>query len=207
MKLVKYILLSMILVGGMAFAQAQESKASNEKVQKKSGVQLQAKPAPQKAQELRLNDQRTNLQVKPAPDATPTKVETPKVQQPAYMEKAATMEQTKVNFAAVKHDFGKIKQGDIAKHTFNFTNTGDKPLVLTRVKPSCGCTTPNWTREAIAPGESGTIDVAFNSGGKRGMQNKTVVVTGNFEERTIVLRFSGEVVVEPVAAPQPAREN
>lgn len=118
---------------------------------------------------------------------------------PAYMEEAKNMEQTSVEWYENLHDFGKIIEGDIAKYTFHFKNTGDHPLKLVRVKPSCGCTTPSYTQEEIAPGEEGYIEVAFNSAHKRGFQNKAVTVTGNFEGTNMILRFKGEVV--PVEAP------
>jgi len=185
MNLLKYIVLTVMCLGIMALATAQDAQ------------QEKAMPTPEKAQPVTITkDASSTLQLKPKPQAQTNVPAQPAVKQPAYMEKAAAMPQTTVKFAESSHDFGKIKQGDIAKHTFTFTNTGEEPLVLTRVKPSCGCTTPEWTREEIAPGEEGVIKVAFNSGGKRGMQNKSVIVTGNFEERTVVLRFKGEVVTE-----------
>ena len=59
------------------------------------------------------------------------------------------------------HDFGKFKEADgNVTHTFVITNQGDAPLVITRVIASCGCTTPVWTKEPIAPGKTGKIDVA-----------------------------------------------
>jgi len=93
-------------------------------------------------------------------------------------------------------DFGTIKQGEIARHVFKVKNTGTQPLKISRVKPSCGCTTPNWTKEPIPPGGEGEIEVAFDSGGKSGIQRKTVTVFLNTEERAVTLRFNGEIVVE-----------
>ena len=113
---------------------------------------------------------------------------------PAYLEEAETMKATTVEWFETSYDFGNIDAGDIVKHTYRFKNTGSEPLKLTRVKASCGCTTPSWTKEAIEPGEEGFIEVAFNTRGKMGPQRKTVVVTGNFEPLTMVLRFQGEIV-------------
>lgn len=198
MNLLKYIALTVTCLSFMTLATAQDTQK-----QKENAQQEKAMAAPEKAKPVTITKDATSaLQIKPAPQQTsavPSQPAAPK--QPAYMEKAADMPQTTIKFAEPSHDFGKIKQGDIAKHTFRFTNTGTEPLVLTRVKPSCGCTAPKWTREEVAPGEEGMIDIAFNSGGKRGMQSKSVVVTGNFEERTIVLRFKGEVVIEVEEAP------
>ena len=115
-------------------------------------------------------------------------------QRPKYMMDAEAMAATTVDWGQTNHDFGQIPQGETVRHTFRFKNTGDEPLRLTRVKASCGCTTPSYSSEPIAPGEEGFIEVAFNSRGRSGPQRKTVVVTGNFEPVNMILRFQGEVV-------------
>jgi len=58
-----------------------------------------------------------------------------------------------IKFKAEKHDFGKIVEGTQASYSFEFTNTGKAPVVISNVQPSCGCTTPEWTREPIMPGK------------------------------------------------------
>jgi len=78
------------------------------------------------------------------------------------------------------HDFGEVFQGDKVEHTFRFTNTGSKDLVITNVEVTCGCTTPKgWPRDPIAPGGSGELTIAFNSAGKIGKQNKVITITSN----------------------------
>ena len=78
------------------------------------------------------------------------------------------------------HDFGDVFQGDKVEHTFRFTNTGNKDLVITNVEVTCGCTTPKgWPRDPIAPGGSGEVTVAFNSANKIGKQNKVITITSN----------------------------
>lgn len=84
-----------------------------------------------------------------------------------------------LTFAETKHDFGNIKQGDIVEHVFKFKNTGNAPLVIKQVDVTCGCTTPEWPKEPIAPGKSGTIKAVFNSAGKMGQQNKVITVQSN----------------------------
>ena len=84
-----------------------------------------------------------------------------------------------MTFAETKHDFGNIKQGDIVEHVFKFKNTGNAPLVIKQVDVTCGCTTPEWPKEPIAPGKSGTIKAVFNSAGKMGQQNKVITVQSN----------------------------
>ena len=85
------------------------------------------------------------------------------------------------SFAFVKetHDFGTINDGDIVEHVFKFTNNGEAPLIISNATATCGCTVPKWPKEPIAVGESGEIQVRFNSRGKAGIQNKVVTITAN----------------------------
>lgn len=119
----------------------------------------------------------------------------PAPRKPVYQEKAESMKATSVEFENEEYDFGKAKDGEIVRYTFTFTNTGKNPLTIQRAKASCGCTVPTWSKEPIAPGESGSIDIEFDTTHKVGMQTKTVVVTGNFEGNiNKVLRIKGEVL-------------
>ncbi|MCP4443368.1 MAG: DUF1573 domain-containing protein [Aureispira sp.] len=86
---------------------------------------------------------------------------------------------TTMKFEATEHDFGKIKHGDAVSHVFKFTNNGKFPLKITNAKGSCGCTVPQWPKEAIAPGAQGEIKVTFNSKGKSNQQAKSVTLTAN----------------------------
>lgn len=124
------------------------------------------------------------------PAATPP----PAPQKPGYQEKAENMTATTASWNTEEHNWGKVTDGEIVRHTFSFTNTGSEPLQIQNARASCGCTTPNWTKEPIAPGETGEIQVEFNSKGRVGLQNKTVTVTGNFEGGiNKTLRIRGEV--------------
>lgn len=91
------------------------------------------------------------------------------------------------------YDFGKVKDGDVVEKTFVFENTGDSPLVISNISASCGCTTPEWPKEPIAPGAESSILVKFNSTGKPGQQNKTVTITANTEPSVIELHIKGTV--------------
>ena len=80
---------------------------------------------------------------------------------------AMMAQQPKITFEKTEHDFGKINEADGRVTTiFNFRNEGMAPLVLSNVRASCGCTTPNWTKEPINPGETGQITVTYNPNGR-----------------------------------------
>jgi hypothetical protein len=121
-------------------------------------------------------------------------VDVTKVPPPTQNEAISSLPPTAVEFPVMKHDFGKITEGEVVMHTFTFKNTGSNPLKIENVKPSCGCTTPDWTKEEVAPGGEGFVKVEFDSKGKSGQTTKTVTVTSNTPERNTVLSFSGEVV-------------
>jgi Protein of unknown function (DUF1573) len=104
--------------------------------------------------------------------------------------------------AAIQFDtnefiFGTIKDGEVVQHTFQFTNTGKAPLIVRDAKASCGCTVPQWTKEAIAPGGTGKIDVTFNSSGKGGQKvEKRVTVYANTSPAETLLFIKGEVLAK-----------
>jgi len=97
-------------------------------------------------------------------------------------------------FMEESFDFGNdIIDGEKKTHTFKFTNTGESPLIIEKVKASCGCTTPNWPKTPIAPGEVGEITATYNSKGRPGKFNKAIRVTSNAATPTKVLYIKGEV--------------
>lgn len=117
---------------------------------------------------------------------------------PDYQEAAKSMPATTVAWNTTDFDFGKVKVGEVVRHTFVFTNTGSQPIVIQKAKASCGCTVPKWTEEPVPPGEKGEIPVEFDTKGKVGVQSKTVTVTANFEGGiNQTLRISGEVLDAP----------
>lgn len=90
-----------------------------------------------------------------------------------------TQEEPVMKFVKTRHDFGKMTQGESVKETFKFTNTGSEPLIISSHAVQCGCTTPEYSKEPIMPGESSEVVVGFNSRGKSGTQNKTVTLKTN----------------------------
>jgi Protein of unknown function (DUF1573). len=91
-------------------------------------------------------------------------------------------------------DFGNIQEdnGTVA-HTFVVKNEGDAPLVLTRIIASCGCTTPEWTKEPIEPGGTGNIKITYNPKGRPGSFAKTISVYSNGKSGSFVLTIRGDV--------------
>ena len=87
-----------------------------------------------------------------------------------------------ITFKEKSIDFGDITQGDKVSHTFELTNSGKAPLIISNVAATCGCTVPSWPKEPIAPGASAEIKVSFNSAGKMGKQNSVVRIYSNASE-------------------------
>ncbi|MCC8143038.1 MAG: DUF1573 domain-containing protein [Tannerellaceae bacterium] len=98
------------------------------------------------------------------------------------------------------HDFGTIlEDGGSVSHTFTIRNSGDAPLVITRVTTSCGCTTPAWTKEPIEPGKTGELQVTFNPKGRPGPFRKTISIFSNAtDKRRHILTIKGQVSKKPL---------
>lgn len=96
-------------------------------------------------------------------------------------------------FTKETHDFGDINKGEIVQHVYEITNTGEKPLIISNVKPACGCTAPHYTQEPIAPGEKGKVTLSFDSKNFTGTITKTAHVFINTENSPIVLSFKANV--------------
>ncbi len=100
----------------------------------------------------------------------------------------------------IEHEFGKIPQGIPATTTFEFENTGKSELILSNVKASCGCTTPDYSKEPIQPGKKGFIKATYNAAGM-GVFHKSITVTSNVSEQPVVLTIKGEVIANSDSKP------
>jgi len=100
---------------------------------------------------------------------------------------------TKMTFKYLEYDFGSVKDGEVVRHDYEFTNTGTEPLIIADAKASCGCTVPQWPKEPIQPGGSGKIRVEFDSKGKPGPQSKRVTITANTDPSPVFLTIKGNV--------------
>ena len=99
-----------------------------------------------------------------------------------------------ISFSKATHDFGTIREGDgDVTAEFDFTNTGDGPILILRAASSCGCTVPDYPRNPLRPGQGGTVKVTYHAKGRPGPFQKTVTVYDNTQKRT-QLTIMGNVV-------------
>ncbi|MDR3287347.1 MAG: DUF1573 domain-containing protein [Prevotellaceae bacterium] len=106
----------------------------------------------------------------------------------------------RIVFNSSSHNFGPNipeKGGDVT-HRFTFTNTGDAPVTIQNVTASCGCTTPAWTKEPVAPGEQGFVDATYRPNGRPGQFSKNLTVTSNGDPKMLSLSISGVVIKAPL---------
>lgn len=109
------------------------------------------------------------------------------IRNPVSMKDSDTINVARLFFETTEYDFGEIDEGGIVKHTFEFTNTGKAPLLITHARSTCGCTIPEWPTETIPAGGKGEIYVEFDTKGKGGYQGKPVTITANtFPSQTVV---------------------
>ncbi|PQL93183.1 hypothetical protein C4S77_05855 [Apibacter adventoris] len=101
------------------------------------------------------------------------------------------IDESEIQFDEDSYDFKEIKKGETVSHVFHFTNKGKRPLVISEVRPSCGCTTPKYTKEPVAPGKKGSITVTFDSSNFEGTVLKSITVSGNFH--TKVIKFQAKI--------------
>lgn len=107
-------------------------------------------------------------------------------------------------FESMEYDFGTIPEGEQIEHVFKFKNSGQAPLVISNIQASCGCTSPEWTRTPVKPGEEGFVKVAFNSAGKGGIQSPTVTIQANTSPNVTRLRLKGTVNQRTASAAKPS---
>ena len=98
-----------------------------------------------------------------------------------------------ISFDDESFNFGTIAQGEKVSHTFKFRNIGDGPLQITDVTTSCGCTASKYSLEPVAPGESGTVEVIFDSYGREGKQLKSANVWTNCGDKPVKLQIYAEI--------------
>lgn len=99
----------------------------------------------------------------------------------------------KIEFKTDTVDYGEIAKGSDGVRVFEFTNTGNAPLVISKVSSSCGCTIPKKPEAPIAPGATGEIQVKYDTN-RVGPIRKAITVISNAETPTVILKIKGEVM-------------
>ncbi|MDX2360212.1 MAG: DUF1573 domain-containing protein [Crocinitomicaceae bacterium] len=102
-----------------------------------------------------------------------------------------------ISFVEEVHDYGEVIYNGDGHCEFEFTNTGNIPLIISRAQGTCGCTVPSWPEEPIAPGEAATIRVKYDT--KRpGDFNKSVTIYSNaINNGAMVIRIKGKILPKP----------
>ncbi len=107
---------------------------------------------------------------------------------------SAQINKAKIRFEEEVYDFGIINiDAGYMFHEFSFVNIGDMPFIINDVRTSCGCTTPEWTKEPVIPGQSGSVTVRFNPKGRPGPFSKSITINSNAERQPVILRIKGTV--------------
>lgn len=100
-----------------------------------------------------------------------------------------------LTFTGIFHDFKQIKQDEVVSYVFKFKNTGDQPLLISDIKIPCGCTTPEFSKNPVMPGQEGEVKVTFNPVGQpRGEFRKTLIVHSNATGKEPMLLIKGEII-------------
>lgn len=101
-----------------------------------------------------------------------------------------TLPASALSFETETHDFGRVQSGEKLAYSFVFKNTGNGPILIKNAEADCGCITARFTQNQIKPGETGTIEVIFDSAGLFGRQLKTVEILWNSTELKHLIIFA-----------------
>ncbi len=101
-----------------------------------------------------------------------------------------------IEFKKTEYQIGKVVQGEKVGCQFLFRNTGTADLLIRDARASCGCTVPQWEKEPVKPGETGRLEVMFDSSGRMGIQKKSVTVISNADNQASTLMIIAEVVAD-----------
>jgi hypothetical protein len=139
------------------------------------------------------------------PAATPAAQVAPAAAPAAPVDNANNPNAAELKFVTDQHDFGTVPEGPQAKFDFEFTNEGKEPLILQNVQASCGCTTPEWPKNPILPGQKAKVTAIYNTQGRPGAFTKTITVTSNAKTPSKVITIRGTVEAAPATtAPEKA---
>lgn len=105
----------------------------------------------------------------------------------------ATYAQAKIEFKTNTIDYGTIEKGSNGIRVFEFTNTGNEPLIVSKVNSSCGCTIPKKPEAPVLPGDTGVIEVKYDTNRVNPIR-KTITVISNADTPTVALKIKGNVI-------------
>ncbi|MDX8339151.1 DUF1573 domain-containing protein [Draconibacterium sp. IB214405] len=97
---------------------------------------------------------------------------------------------TEISIDEAVHNFGHLEAGEIVVHTFVLSNTGDSDFVIQSLETDCGCVNAQYNKKHIKPGETGLIEVEFNTAGLVGREYKTIEILGNSKELKHIAIFA-----------------
>jgi hypothetical protein len=110
------------------------------------------------------------------------------------------LSKAEISFREKQFEFGDISQGEKVSKKFIFRNTGSEPLMILNVQTTCGCTASEWPKSPLAPGDSSSIQVTFNSAKKQGRINKIITVYSNSQTPEEKLKITGNVLLPSTPA-------
>ena len=110
------------------------------------------------------------------------------------------LSKAEILFREKQFEFGDINQGEKVSKKFVFRNTGTEPLMILNVQTTCGCTASDWPKSPLAPGDSSSIQVTFNSAKKQGRINKIITVYSNSQTPEEKLKITGNVLLPSTPA-------
>jgi hypothetical protein len=132
-----------------------------------------------------VKDAKTTKTVAPVAAQAPVAVPTP----------PPAPKQSQIKWDQEMHDFGDIEKGKPATYEFSFTNNTKETILITTVRPACGCTAANYTKTPIKPGEKGMVAATFNAASAGAFQKSvTITTTENGAEAVKTLSFKGKVL-------------
>ena len=98
-----------------------------------------------------------------------------------------------IKFTEYEHDFGRVTQGEKVVCLFTYENKGTIPLVISSASTSCGCTVSKYSTKPLAPGNTATIEVEFDTSGRSGRQSKTVTIRSNATKPVVLIKIKCDV--------------
>ena len=101
-----------------------------------------------------------------------------------------------ITFEKTTIDYGTVKANSDGNKVFTFTNTGDKPLIISNVQPGCGCTASDWTKEPILPGKKGEVKVHYNTANLNAFKKTIDVFSNDPKSGRVTLYIQGTVVAQ-----------